>query len=143
MSRIIVPDALRFVAIPSFCLNVVPQFYGPLGGFVHQQRSQYKLLKKGRKSTMTPERLMKLTDIGFVFEVKPRKKGVSNDEEPSLRHAAARAVAWQRRMEAQNQEESDKEDPEQDDKRPMAVIELPQFQVQQFALEGRRQDQLY
>ena len=47
---------------------------------------------------MTPEKALKLADIGFVFEVKPRKEklGISS-EGPSLEPAAARAASVQKR----------------------------------------------
>mmetsp|Transcript_1369 Transcript_1369/g.1960 ORF Transcript_1369/g.1960 Transcript_1369/m.1960 type:complete len:112 (+) Transcript_1369:2418-2753(+) len=54
--------------------TVVPQHYPVLGSWVHSQRVHYKLMKKGKPSQMTPEQAYKLADIGFAFEVMPRKK---------------------------------------------------------------------
>jgi len=54
--------------------TVVPQHYPVLGHWVHTQRVHYKLMKQGRKSLMTPEQAFQLADIGFTFEVMPRKK---------------------------------------------------------------------
>jgi hypothetical protein len=39
-----------------------------LGRWVKRQRRQYKLLKDGAKSTMTPERIQLLEDLGFVWD---------------------------------------------------------------------------
>jgi len=54
--------------------TVVPQHFPVLGHWVHTQRVHYKLMKQGRKSLMTPEQAFQLADIGFTFEVMPRKK---------------------------------------------------------------------
>ena len=54
--------------------TVVPQHYPVLGSWVHSQRVHYKLMKQGRKSDMSSEQAFKLADIGFAFEVMPRKK---------------------------------------------------------------------
>mmetsp|Transcript_2980 Transcript_2980/g.4850 ORF Transcript_2980/g.4850 Transcript_2980/m.4850 type:complete len:508 (+) Transcript_2980:105-1628(+) len=43
-----------------------------LGKWVLKQRAQYKLLKDGKSSRMTTERMIKLTDLGFVFVPKGR-----------------------------------------------------------------------
>jgi hypothetical protein len=53
--------------------TIVPQHLRGLGLWVHDQRVSYKQMQKGQKSRMTPERALKLTEIGFVFEVKGRK----------------------------------------------------------------------
>jgi hypothetical protein len=45
----------------------VPQLSGQLGSWVHGQRRKYHLFKKGKKSSMNPERLGKLTEIDFAF----------------------------------------------------------------------------
>jgi len=54
--------------------TVVPQHYPVLGQWVHSQRVNYKLMKQGRKSLMSPTQAMDLHSIGFAFEVMPRKK---------------------------------------------------------------------
>eukprot|EP00978_Attheya_sp_CCMP212_P047828 scaffold436057_cov43-Attheya_sp.AAC.1 len=48
--------------------NVI-QSSGPLGRWVEKQRSQYKLLKKGKASAMSLKRREDLEAIGFQFEV--------------------------------------------------------------------------
>eukprot|EP00978_Attheya_sp_CCMP212_P009997 scaffold23957_cov56-Attheya_sp.AAC.3 len=53
--------------------TIVPQHLRGLGLWVHDQRVSYKQMQKGQSSRMTPERALKLTEIGFVFEVKGRK----------------------------------------------------------------------
>jgi hypothetical protein len=53
----------------------VPHDYPVLGLWVYSQRVNYKLMKRGRKTRMTPERALLLADIDFAYEVrKPRKK---------------------------------------------------------------------
>ena len=54
--------------------TVVPQHYPVLGQWVHSQRVNYKLMKQGRKTLMTPKQALQLADVGFTFEVMPRKK---------------------------------------------------------------------
>ena len=54
--------------------TIVPQHYPVLGQWVHTQRVHYKLMKQGRKSLMTSEQASKLINVGFAFEVMPRKK---------------------------------------------------------------------
>eukprot|EP00978_Attheya_sp_CCMP212_P020853 scaffold60253_cov29-Attheya_sp.AAC.1 len=49
----------------------VPRGSGPLGNWVHNQRRQYCLLKEGKRSTFTNDRLEKLESIGFEFKCKP------------------------------------------------------------------------
>jgi len=48
--------------------TAVPQLSGPLGGWVHGQRREYKKMKAGVKTSMTPEKALRLTEIGFQFE---------------------------------------------------------------------------
>ena len=52
---------------------VVPQSYPGLGEWVHSQRLYYKKLKAGKKSPLTNERLLKLADVGFVFDATKRR----------------------------------------------------------------------
>ena len=42
-----------------------------LGNWIEAIRHQYRYLKRGEKSTITVERLVKLTEIGFVFNARP------------------------------------------------------------------------
>lgn len=53
--------------------------------WVAKQREQYKLHKKGKHSFLTPDRLEKLTSIGFVWSVRgesatPVKAAATKDE---------------------------------------------------------------
>mmetsp|Transcript_42954 Transcript_42954/g.77248 ORF Transcript_42954/g.77248 Transcript_42954/m.77248 type:complete len:94 (-) Transcript_42954:310-591(-) len=54
--------------------TVVPQLSGPLGGWVRMQRIAYKKFKAGEKSTMTVEKALKLTEVGFCFDASARFK---------------------------------------------------------------------
>jgi hypothetical protein len=45
----------------------VPQQYPELGNWVHCQRKNHSLLKRGVKSNLTVEKIEKLKSIGFVF----------------------------------------------------------------------------
>jgi Helicase associated domain len=52
--------------------TIVPQHfsgYNNLGAWVKTQRGNYKLMKKGARSAMTAEMALKLSEIGFVWEV--------------------------------------------------------------------------
>jgi hypothetical protein len=52
--------------------TIVPQHfsgYNNLGAWVKTQRGNYKLMKKGGRSPMTTEMALKLSEIGFVWEV--------------------------------------------------------------------------
>jgi hypothetical protein len=65
-------DLLRFKE--EYGHAVVPQSYPGLGEWVHTQRMYYKKLKKtGKKTPLTSERVMKLADIGFVFDATKRR----------------------------------------------------------------------
>jgi len=72
------PWAVRFQELVDFkAINnhtIVPHHYPVLGSWVHTQRVHYKLMKQGRPSQMSPDHAYKLADIGFTFEVMPRKK---------------------------------------------------------------------
>ena len=52
--------------------NVVPQLSVSLGGWVRMQRVAYKKFKAGEKSTMTVEKALKLTEVGFCFDASAR-----------------------------------------------------------------------
>ena len=88
----------------------VPQHYKEnkaLGKWVAKQREQHKLLKKGMHSFLTPYRLEKLNNVGFVWSVRSSLDS-SPDEDVKLpedtpgvvpanampaAHAAAAAIA--------------------------------------------------
>lgn len=46
----------------------VPQLSGRLGTWVHEQRMGYKKMKASKKSPMTLEKALRLTEIGFCFK---------------------------------------------------------------------------
>jgi len=52
----------------------VPQSVLGLGSWVHRQRVDYQLMKKGRKSPMNTEKALRLTEGGFEFIVNPKKQ---------------------------------------------------------------------
>jgi hypothetical protein len=62
-------ELIHYKRIKGDCL--VPHSYKSnpqLGRWVKRQRRQYKLLRDGAKSTMTPERIQLLEDLGFVWD---------------------------------------------------------------------------
>mmetsp|Transcript_31046 Transcript_31046/g.67180 ORF Transcript_31046/g.67180 Transcript_31046/m.67180 type:complete len:657 (+) Transcript_31046:577-2547(+) len=67
-------ELLAFKSEHGHC--VVPQHYPGLGYWVHAQRNQYRLLKQGKKSPMTHEKALRLSDVGFVFDAM-KKKGAA------------------------------------------------------------------
>jgi hypothetical protein len=48
--------------------TLVPQLSGPLGGWVKDQRTGYRRMKKGQKTFMTAEKALMLKEIGFHFD---------------------------------------------------------------------------
>jgi len=58
---------------------VVPQSFPGLGEWVHSQRLYYKKLKAGKKSPLTQDRVLKLADVGFVFDATKRRGNHVND----------------------------------------------------------------
>ena len=46
----------------------VPQHFPGLGYWVHSQRNQYRMMKQGKKSPMTNEKALKLTELGEFGE---------------------------------------------------------------------------
>jgi hypothetical protein len=58
---------------------VVPQSFPGLGEWVHSQRLYYKKLKAGKKSPLTNDRLLKLADVGFVFDATKRRGNHVNE----------------------------------------------------------------
>jgi hypothetical protein len=68
----------------------VPQHYKEnraLGKWVAKQREQFKLLKKGQHSFLTPYRLEKLNTIGFVWQIRTALDG--EEDIPDAPPAAA------------------------------------------------------
>lgn len=74
----------------------VPQHYKEnkaLGKWTAKQREQYKLHQKGKHSFLTPYRLEKLNQIGFVWQVRSGTEGVEDDpDEGKEGNDAAKAV---------------------------------------------------
>jgi Helicase associated domain len=75
----------------------VPQHYKEnkaLGKWTAKQREQYKLYKKGQHSFLTPYRLEKLNQIGFVWQVRSGNDGEEDplDEGKEAAHDEAAAV---------------------------------------------------
>jgi hypothetical protein len=63
----------------------VPQHYKEnraLGKWVAKQREQFKLLKKGQHSFLTPYRLEKLNNIGFVWQTRTALEGEEDTPPP-------------------------------------------------------------
>jgi Helicase associated domain len=62
-------ELCQYRSVNGHCL--VPHTYGEnlsLARWVKRQRYQYKLMLEGKQSTMTPERVTALEDIGFVWD---------------------------------------------------------------------------
>merc|ERR1712071_740283 len=51
----------------------VPRRHGPLGRWVENQRKCYKLLKKGKSSRMSDDRIRKLQSIDFQWSIYQRR----------------------------------------------------------------------
>jgi len=67
-----------------------PTHYKPnkeLGYWVHTQRRQYRLLKEGKYSTMTDERISKLEKIGFSWDASHLSPAQPNDDAWNQRHS--------------------------------------------------------
>jgi hypothetical protein len=67
---------------------VVPQHYtgyDNLGRWVHSQRKHYKQLRKGGPSSMTTEKALRLSEIGFVwsatYKIRKREAMTNNNED--------------------------------------------------------------
>ena len=56
--------------------NVSPtdKRYPGLGQWISRQRAQYKLLNEGKPSSMTPDRIQELEEVGIVWNLKTQKK---------------------------------------------------------------------
>ena len=57
----------------TFGHTIVPQHYPNLGWWVNTQRKERKKLKAGKKTSLTIERCLKLTEIGFVFDASNKR----------------------------------------------------------------------
>jgi hypothetical protein len=95
---------------------VVPQHYkgyDSLGKWVQSQRKNYKKMRKGSQSSMTPEKAFKLAEIGFVwdamYKIRKREAPDDSDEEASTPRACARKV--QRRGNDYDTSDSEDEEP--------------------------------
>lgn len=55
--------------------TLVPQSSMGLGEWVHKQRKNYKKLKAGKPSPLSTERVLKLADVGFVFDASGYRRG--------------------------------------------------------------------
>lgn len=84
----------RFAVENGHC--VVPQKHAELGAFVRAQRNSYRLMKLGKKSSMTYERLNKLESIGFVWHVsnirKPQSAKFATSRATKRENATKRAL---------------------------------------------------
>jgi hypothetical protein len=65
-------ELLDYKEMHGDCL--VPQHWPVLGRWVHDQRNQYKRLKRGDYSPLNHEKALKLTDVGFVFDTRQQKR---------------------------------------------------------------------
>ncbi|CAB9498025.1 Type III restriction enzyme, res subunit [Seminavis robusta] len=59
--------------------TIVPQHYPGLGRWVKQMRREFKLMKEGKRSTLSPEKVLRLADIGFVFDAQFRRGSKISD----------------------------------------------------------------
>jgi hypothetical protein len=135
----------RFALLVAFhkehghCL--VPSTYPDLGPWVRSQRKQYKHLQDGKKSQLTPDRISKLEQIGFVFRARrqgdeiavhiPSAKQGFNELED-----ADTSDATPRRKEVEEEEDNGEEEEEEEDETSSEEEEgdpsrLPQPQQQQ------------
>ena len=48
--------------------TLVHDSYGPLAGWVRNQRDGYRKMKAGKQSAMTAEKALRLTEVGFHFD---------------------------------------------------------------------------
>ncbi len=62
----------------TFGHTIVPQHYPNLGWWVNTQRKERKKLKAGKKTSLTIERCLKLTEIGFVFDASHKRTSSTN-----------------------------------------------------------------
>mmetsp|Transcript_6040 Transcript_6040/g.11453 ORF Transcript_6040/g.11453 Transcript_6040/m.11453 type:complete len:444 (+) Transcript_6040:146-1477(+) len=61
--------------------TIVPQHSeSGLGQWVHEQRKSYKKMKAGKQCALTTEKVLKLSDVGFVFDASSQWKSRKNAE---------------------------------------------------------------
>jgi len=59
--------------------TIVPQHYPNLGWWVNTQRKEHKKMKSGKKTSLTIERCLKLTEIGFCFDASNKRSSTNYD----------------------------------------------------------------
>lgn len=67
--------------------TAVPQHQAGLGSWVASQRRDYQKFLKGKKTTITPDRIAKLNAVGFTWDARSRRFGRSpstSNQSPSL-----------------------------------------------------------
>lgn len=78
-------DLLQFKMSQGHC--IVPSNYEPniqLAVWTKRQRRQYKKYQEGSASSMTPERIAKLEQVGFVWDCRTNNKTPTPEEEHNL-----------------------------------------------------------
>jgi hypothetical protein len=88
----------------------VPQNSSVLGTWVHGQRRQYTLFKRGSKSSMTPEKIRKLTAIDFVFLTRKSPLEQPTQGNDSKRKPGRSKVAAKMASESESSSEEDDDD---------------------------------
>lgn len=84
----------------------VPQHYKEnkaLGKWVAKQREQFKLLKQGKHSFLTEDRLEKLNTVGFVWQV---RSGIDSDILADVAESAAAAATTEVKEEEEKSDEN-------------------------------------
>ena len=71
----------------------VPQHFPGLGYWVHSQRNQYRMMKQGKKSPMTNEKALKLSELGMVWDAQKKRGSSAQLVTTASAHPAAAAVA--------------------------------------------------
>jgi len=87
----------------------VPQNYKEntaLSHWVETQRKEYKKMKDGRRSSMTPEKALRLYQADFFSKFKPKKEKIRSDEKKKA--ARAKIKTWEERFEQLLQFKSEK-----------------------------------
>jgi len=60
--------------------TLVHDSYGPLAGWVRNQRDGYRKMKAGKQSAMTAEKALRLTEVGFHFDATRVRAGTNRHE---------------------------------------------------------------
>ena len=98
----------------------VPQHYKDtpgLGKWVAKQREQYRLRSQGKHSFLTPDRLEKLNEAGFVWSVRKEDPG---DGLSPKKETAAKKVKGEEGKEEETPKVVDDEKPKEGDDAPKA-----------------------